>query len=61
VANANLTYRPSGKNWDLALGVYNLFDHQYDDPVGLDTTLAGRRDRMIQIGRTFRLKFTANF
>lgn len=61
VANANLSYRPSGKNWDLALGVYNLFDHQYDDPVALDTTIAGTRDRMIQIGRTFRLKFTANF
>lgn len=61
VANANLTYQPSGKNWDLALGVYNLFDHQYDDPVGLDTTLAGQRARMLQIGRTFRLKFTARF
>ena len=61
VANANLTYQPAGKKWDLALGVYNLFDHQYDDPVGLDTILAGRRDRMLQIGRTFRLKFTASF
>ena len=61
VANANFTYQPSGKNWDAALGVYNLFDHQYDDPVGLDTTLAGPRDRMLQIGRTFRLKFTARF
>lgn len=61
VANANLTYLPSGKKWDVALGIYNLFDHQYEDPVGLDTTLAGQRDRMLQIGRTFRLKFTARF
>ena len=61
VANANLTYKPSGKNWDVALGVYNLFDHQYEDPIGLDKTLAGQRAQIPQIGRTFRLKFTAHF
>lgn len=61
VANANLTYQPSGKTWDLALGVYNLFDHQYDDPSVLDTTIAGQRARMPQIGRTAQLKFTARF
>jgi iron complex outermembrane receptor protein len=61
VANANLTYQPSGKDWDIALGVYNLFDHQYDDPVGLDKTLAGSRAQIPQIGRSFRLKFTAHF
>lgn len=61
IANANLTYQPSGQNWDLALGVYNLFDHQYADPVALDTTPAGIRDRMFQLGRTFRLKLTARF
>lgn len=61
VANTNLTYRPSGKAWDVALGVYNLFDHQYDDPSVLDPTLAGRRARMPQIGRTAQLKFTARF
>lgn len=61
VANANVTYKPSGKNWDVALGAYNIFDHQYDDPTALDPTLAGQRARMPQIGRTFRLKFTAHF
>lgn len=61
VANANLTYQPSGQNWDVAVGLYNLFDHRYEDPVALDTTLGGLRDRMPQFGRTFRLKFTARF
>ena len=61
VANANLTYHPSGQNWDVALGIYNLFDHQYADPVTLDTTIAGPRDRMLQFGRSLRLKFTARF
>lgn len=61
VANANFTYKPSGKDWNVALGVYNLFDHQYDDPSGLDTTLAGTRAQTPQFGRTFRLKFTAHF
>lgn len=61
VANANFTYQPSGKDWNLALGIYNLFDHQYADPSGLDTTLAGTRAQIPQFGRTFRLKFTAHF
>ncbi|MEN9479233.1 MAG: hypothetical protein RLZZ298_628 [Pseudomonadota bacterium] len=61
VANANFTYQPSGKDWHVALGVYNLFDHQYNDPSGLDTSLAGTRAQTPQFGRTFRLKFTAHF
>lgn len=61
VVNLNLSYRPVGQPWDLALGIYNLFDHQYADPVALDTTPAGERDRMLQFGRSFRLKFTARF
>lgn len=61
VANANVTYQPAGRDWDIALGLYNLFDHKYEDPVALDTTLGGPRDRMLQFGRTFRVKFTARF
>lgn len=61
VANANILYRPSNRPWEMALGVYNLTDHHYRDPVALDTTLAGTRDRMVQLGRTLRLKFTTWF
>jgi len=61
IVNANLTYQPSGQKWDVSLGIYNLFDHRYADPVALDTTIAGPRDSMLQLGRNFRLKFTARF
>lgn len=61
IVNANLSYRPVGKGWDLALGIYNLFDRRYTDPVALDTTVAGLRDRMPQLGRSLRLKFSTRF
>jgi outer membrane receptor protein involved in Fe transport len=61
VVNANLGYEPSARNWDVALSIHNLFDHRYDDPVALDTTVAGLRDRLPQLGRGLRFKFTARF
>jgi len=61
IVNTNLTYQPSGRNWDLALGIHNLFDHRYADPVTLDTTVGDPRDSMLQFGRTYRLKLTARF
>ncbi|UCV14188.1 TonB-dependent receptor plug domain-containing protein [Quatrionicoccus australiensis] len=61
IANLNLSYRPLGQAWDASLGIYNLFDHRYADPVALETTLAGERDRMPQLGRSFRLKLTVRF
>lgn len=61
LANLNITYQPGRKDWDLALGIYNLFDRTYADPVGMDTTLPVFRDRIIQNGRNFRLKVTVRF
>ena len=61
VANINLAYQSVGKRWDLALGIYNLFDRRYADPVSPDTTVTGDRWRMWQFGRTFQLTGTLRF
>jgi iron complex outermembrane receptor protein len=61
VGNLHLTYRPAGQGWEAALGIYNLLDRQYVDPVALDTTVGGTRDRMAQFGRSLRLKLTVRF
>lgn len=61
LANANLVHRPAGARWEASLGIYNLTNRRYEDPVSLDTTLGGPRDRMIQLGRTVRLGLTARF
>lgn len=57
VANLNLLGRPFGKNLDVALGVYNLFDQDYADP-GADEHL---QTEIPQDGRTWRLKFDYRF
>lgn len=61
ILNANLSYKPANRSWDLMLGVFNLFDRQYEDPVAADITLAGTRDRMTQLGRSLRLKLGLRF
>ncbi|MBL8491786.1 MAG: TonB-dependent receptor, partial [Rhodocyclaceae bacterium] len=61
VFNANVLHRPAGARWDASLGVYNLTDRKYADPVALDATVGGPRDRMVQLGRTLRLAFSARF
>jgi len=45
------------KGLDISAGVYNLFDHQYDDP-GAEEHL---QDAIEQDGRTYRLKITYRF
>lgn len=61
LANLNLSYAPSGKRWEVALGIYNLFDHRYNDPVALDIVMGVRRWQMPQLGRTALLSTTLHF
>ena len=57
VANLNLLGQPFGKNLDVALGVYNLFDQDHADP-GADEYLQAE---IPQDGRTWRLKLDYRF
>lgn len=57
VVNLNLLGQPFGKNLDVALGVYNLFDQDYADP-GSDELL---QTEIPQDGRTWRLKLDYRF
>lgn len=61
LANLNLSYAPTGKSWEVALGIYNLFDRQYTDPVATDQILGVRRWQMPQFGRTAMLRTTLHF
>jgi len=61
LVNANLIHQSPGGAWELALGVQNLLDRRYMDPVAPDTTLAGVRDRMPQLGRSLRLQLTLRY
>ncbi len=65
IANLTIGYHPSNNNWLLTGSVYNLFDHQYSDPVQYDPSIynyygAARTD-LVQDGRLFRLKFETHF
>ncbi|MGI6656677.1 MAG: TonB-dependent receptor plug domain-containing protein [Desulfobulbus sp.] len=55
LVNATLFGRPLGEQLDLALSVYNLFDHSYRDPAGSPPVQTEQDDR------TFRLKMTYRF
>ncbi|MEI2773635.1 MAG: TonB-dependent receptor [Candidatus Competibacter sp.] len=57
VANLNLLGQPFGKNLDVALGVYNLFDQDYADP-GAEEHL---QTEILQDGRSWRLKLDYRF
>lgn len=61
LTNLNLRYAPSAKKWEIALGIYNLFDRQYADPVASDEIMGVRRWRMPQLGRTAMLHTTLHF
>lgn len=61
LTNLNLSYVPIGKSWEVALGIYNLFDCQYTDPVATDQILGIRRWQMPQLGRTAMLRTTLHF
>ncbi len=61
LANLNLSYAPHGQPWEVALGIYNLFDRQYTDPVATDEILGVRRWQMPQLGRSAMLRMTLRF
>lgn len=61
LANLNFSYTPSGKHWEVALGIYNLLDHRHNDPVATDEVLGARRWQMPQYGRTAMLRTTLHF
>ncbi len=61
LANLNLRYSPAGQPWEVALGLYNLFDAHFSDPVGADTTVAGPRTSIPQLGRTAMLTTRLGF
>jgi outer membrane receptor protein involved in Fe transport len=61
IANLNLRYAPAGVPWSVALGIYNLADHRYEDPVAIDDSAAVPRWRSPQFGRSLALKATVNF
>lgn len=50
--NLNLRYLPPGQRWDLSLGLYNLLDRRFSDPVAEDVTIVGPRWSLPQLGRT---------
>lgn len=57
LTHLNLLGQPFGKNLDVALGVYNLFDQEYADPAGDEHLQA----QIPQDGRTWRLKLDYRF
>lgn len=57
LANMNVTTRNLLKHFDLSVGVYNLFNARYGDPVGD----AYRQNVIEQDGRAFRAKLTFRF
>lgn len=59
--NLNLRYLPPGRRWTLSLGLYNLFDQRFSDPVAEDSTLAGPRWSVPQLGRTALLRGSIHF
>ena len=61
LVNLNLSYAPAGSNWDTSLGIYNLFNQSYADPVAIDNTTALTRWQMPQLGRSFMLRSTLRF
>ena len=54
-------YLPPGQAWELGLGLYNLFDIRFSEPAAGDTTLAGPRWTMPQLGRTAMLTARLGF
>lgn len=61
ITNLNLRYVPVGANWEWALGLYNLLNHRFDEPVAADETVAGTRWTMPQLGRTLMLTARLGF
>lgn len=61
LANFNLRYAPAGSQWELGLGIYNLFDHRYSDPVAVDDLLPVTRWQLPQQGRSAVIRTTLRF
>lgn len=61
LANLNLSYVAPGNAWDAGLGIYNLFDRRYVDPVAIDTSLPIVRGSLPQLGRTLQLRTRISF
>ena len=61
LTNLNLLYTPAGQPWEIALGIYNLFDRHYTDPVATDEILGARRWQIPQFGRSAMLRTTLHF
>ena len=61
LVNLNLSYVAPNKAWDAGLGIYNLFDHRYADPVAVDAALPITRWYMPQVGRTLQLRTRVSF
>lgn len=57
LANLNLSYTPPGAPWEASLGIYNLFDQDYEDPVTQDNV----GWTMPQLGRSIRAKAVYRF
>jgi iron complex outermembrane receptor protein len=61
VTNLNLNYSPATRAWQLAFGVYNLFDRKYADPVSVDPLADVPVYRMTQNARGYQLHGTVSF
>jgi iron complex outermembrane receptor protein len=65
IANLTVGYHPSDNKWLVTGSVYNLFDHQYADPIQYDPYIQSyygvTRSSLVQDGRLFRLKFETHF
>jgi iron complex outermembrane receptor protein len=61
LTNVNLSYAPAGSQWELGLGIYNLFDRRYSDPVAVDDLLPVTRWQLPQQGRSAILRTTLRF
>jgi outer membrane receptor for ferrienterochelin and colicin len=63
ITNLNLIYAPQQQPWDLAIGIYNLFDRQYEDPIATDNYMNPSviRDGITQNGRTWRIKLAYKY
>lgn len=62
LANVNFRYAPDGERWEAGLGLYNLFDRRYHDPVSPDTTATGiARSELPQLGRSLQLRTLIRF
>lgn len=58
LCNLTVSHEPAHGHWRASLGIYNLFDREYVDPVAADPWLAEPRDAITQDGRSLRLKVT---